>query len=316
MCYIVKNQIKYNCYTLTVIANCDNMCGVIIMEILQLKYFCDAAETQNFSETAKKFGVPPSNISQCIKRLESELDTRLFNRRSNSLFLNEQGRLFYEKVSVALKLIYEARADVENTKLSDEIKICIIANRRIVMKAIERFRLQKPDVRFIVSHKYDKSEDFDLIITDELFDSKEMEKTMIISEEISLAIKKDNPLVNKECIEIDDIREENFISLNRESSLFAVTHQFCKSKGFEPNIVIQSDDPFYMRKCVELGLGVAFVPVFSWKGLFSEDVVLKPIEGFNRNTCAFRARSKYLSKSTDEFLDILIQECKREKQKV
>lgn len=285
------------------------------MEILQLKYFCDAAESQNFSKTAKKFDVPPSNISQCIKRLENELGINLFNRRSNSIFLNEQGSNFYDKVNKALKLIDEAKAEAEGAEHGYEIKICIIANRRIVMKAIETFRLKNPGVKFVVSHKYDKNEDFDFIITDELFEDKEMEKIKIISEEISLAMKSDNPLAEKDKIEISDIKGENFISLNKESSLFAVTHQFCKSKNFVPNVVIQSDDPFYMRKCVELGLGVAFVPVFSWKGLFSDEVVLKPIEGFSRNTCAFRRRSKYLSKCTDDFLNTLILECKGEKQK-
>ncbi len=286
------------------------------MEILQLKYFCDAAENQNFSKTAKKFGVPPSNISQCIKRLENELGTKLFGRHSNSIFLNEQGKTFYEKISKALALIDEAKAETTGVEANDEIKICIIANRRIVMQAIEKFRLQRPSVKFIVSHTYDKSEDFDIIITDELFEGKNMDKERIISEEISLAMKSDNPLYRKEKIEMLDIKGENFISLNRDSSLFAVTQQFCKSHGFEPNVVIQSDDPFYMRKCVELGLGVAFVPVFSWKGLFSDDVVLKPIAGFQRNTCAFRKRSKYLSKSAEEFLSTLILECKGEKQKI
>ena len=42
------------------------------MELLQLTYFCDAAVTQNFSKTAQKYNVPPSNISQSIKRLEIE----------------------------------------------------------------------------------------------------------------------------------------------------------------------------------------------------------------------------------------------------
>ncbi len=282
------------------------------MEILQLKYFCDAAETQNFSKTAKKFDVPPSNISQCIKRLEKELGTRLFSRRSNSIFLNEQGKAFYEKVRNALILLEEAKAEAEGAESPDEIKICIIANRRIVMKAIEKFRLQKPAVKFVISHTYDKSEDYDFIITDELFDGKAMEKKKIISEEISLAMKKDNPLSQKEKIEISDIKDENFISLNRESSLFGVTRQFCRNHGFEPNVVIQSDDPFYMRKCVELGLGVAFVPIFSWKGLFSDEVVLKPIEGFTRNTCAFRKRRKYMSRSDEEFLKALISECQEE----
>ena len=64
------------------------------MELLQLKYFIDASETQNFSETAKKFYVPPSAVSQSIKRLESELNVKLFSRRANKIQLNENGILF------------------------------------------------------------------------------------------------------------------------------------------------------------------------------------------------------------------------------
>ena len=42
------------------------------MELLQLRYFCHAAETESFTVTAKHFCVPPSDISQSIKRLEKE----------------------------------------------------------------------------------------------------------------------------------------------------------------------------------------------------------------------------------------------------
>ena len=78
------------------------------MELLQLKYFCDAAETENFSKTAEKYLVPTSNISQSIKRLEKELDTELFEHRANRIRLNEDGRQFYSDVSKALILLENA----------------------------------------------------------------------------------------------------------------------------------------------------------------------------------------------------------------
>jgi DNA-binding transcriptional LysR family regulator len=40
------------------------------MELLQLKYFCDAAQTENFSRTAEKFSVPVPGVTQSIKRLK------------------------------------------------------------------------------------------------------------------------------------------------------------------------------------------------------------------------------------------------------
>ena len=180
------------------------------------------------------------------------------------------------------------------------------------MQAIEKYSMQNPNAKFVVSNKYDKSEDYDIIIADDLFDSKGLDKILIVSEPISLAMRKDNPLAKNKSIEIEDIKKENFISLNTESSLFAVTSHFCRSHGFVTNIAIQCDDPSFMRKCVELGLGVAFAPVFSWKGLFTENVVIKPVEGFVRNTYAYRKRSRYLTKNIKNFLELLVEGCKSE----
>ena len=75
------------------------------MDLLQLKYFCHAADTLNFSKTAQAFLVPPSNISQCIKRLESELNVPLFIRSANRIQLSPQGELFHQGVRKSLDLL-------------------------------------------------------------------------------------------------------------------------------------------------------------------------------------------------------------------
>lgn len=49
------------------------------MELLQLKYFKDAAELENFSKAAKKNMVPQPSISYAIKNLEDELGVPLFD---------------------------------------------------------------------------------------------------------------------------------------------------------------------------------------------------------------------------------------------
>ena len=100
------------------------------MELLQLKYFCDAAKTQNFSKTARNFMVAPSDISQSIKRLEKELSTSLFIRKANRIALSDAGDEFYKKVSVALEIIDDSMAELSDNAKS-RIKICINTNRRI-----------------------------------------------------------------------------------------------------------------------------------------------------------------------------------------
>ena len=58
------------------------------MELLQLKYFCDAAKTQNLSETARKYNVSTSSVSRTIKRLEDEIDCNFFDHHANNLKAN------------------------------------------------------------------------------------------------------------------------------------------------------------------------------------------------------------------------------------
>ena len=79
------------------------------MEILQLKYFCDAAQTENFSVTAAKHHVPTSCVSQSVRRLEKELGCELFFRSANRISLNENGKRFYGGVQRALNALEEAK---------------------------------------------------------------------------------------------------------------------------------------------------------------------------------------------------------------
>ena len=130
---------------------------VIFMELLQLKYFCDAAITENFSITAKKYGLPTSAISQTIKRLENELGVKLFDRNANKVTLNEQGELFYNKVNSALNIFEDAKKQVceSNDEIPDNITLLIRTNRRVVTKAIERYKVKYPNVNFIIKHSCD-----------------------------------------------------------------------------------------------------------------------------------------------------------------
>lgn len=279
------------------------------MEILQLKYFCDAALTENFSKTAHKFGVPASNISQCIKRLESELSTQLFIREANKVILSSQGKKFYDTVSKAISLLEDARLQLTSDPEASIMRICITSNRRIAMNAIEKFRHLNPEVSIEISHGNPNDDvPYDLIIASDELENISLERKLIVSEKISLAISEDNPLALKAEITKNDLGSQQFISMNKESSMYHVMKRMCTELEFEPRIVIHSDDPFYVRKCVELGLGIAFFPGLSWEGQFSDNVVIKEFGDFKRNTYAYWHKDKHIKKAVKDFLSLLISE--------
>ena len=279
------------------------------MELLQLKYFCDAAISENFSKTAKKFGVPPSDISQSVRRLERELGVDLFIRQPNSITLNDNGKKFYKRASNALLVLEDAVKSISDDADRGKIKICINSNRRVIMEVIEKYRRSYPEVEIITMHFTSPTvEDFDMIIDVRDDELHGYDKQLLISEGLQIAMAASSKFSNAEEIDVRELSEEPFVTLSERSSLYHLTNSICRDHGFKPKIAIQSDDPFYVRKCVELGLGLCIVPKFSWEGQFSKKVALKDVRGYTRQTYVFTDPKKHLSLCSKKFIEMMIEE--------
>ena len=282
------------------------------MELLQLRYFCDAAKTENFSSTASKYTVPPSAVSQSIKRLEIELGCELFTRKANRIKLNPKGEAFYRKVKESLDLLDDAQRELQGDAAGGSVKVSIFINRHIVMQTVERFIRLYPQIDIVTKYMGTQDEeDFDIIITDAELPEKEYAREPLIEENIVLAINKDRALAGKDHLEATDLKDVPFICTNSGSSLHRITEEICSELGFSPRIVIRSDDPYYIRKCVELDLGVCLTPAHSWQGQFSDQVLLKNIGSHFRTTYAYRSAGKFLTKSAKIFLEMLCEEFHR-----
>jgi len=72
------------------------------MEMLQLRYFYESAQTESFARTAEKYMVPTTSVSAAVKRLETELGCALFDRTANRIMLNENGRRFRQSLLISL----------------------------------------------------------------------------------------------------------------------------------------------------------------------------------------------------------------------
>ncbi len=274
------------------------------MELLQLRYFCDAAQTQNFSKTAKKYMVPTSNISQSIKRLETELKTPLFDRSANRIKLNKSGLIFYKNVKASLDLLENAERLLNNKPQSKVIKINIHINRRVVMDIIERFRRKHSEINFVTTHNTsDASDEFDIIVTDKQLCSHI--KAQAAEEELLLAYNKTVYSFDDEMI-ANVIEKLPFITMCSGTSIYESTKKICNDLGFEPNIVLQSEDPFYIRECIELGLGVSIIPELSWRGQFSKKVAFKKIGNYKRKVYVYKKHS--VNEYINEFYNMLISE--------
>lgn len=81
------------------------------MELQQLRYVVEVADTSSFTRAAERCFVTQSALSHQIAALERELGRRLFVRSSRSVRLSEAGEAFVEHARVALRAAEQARED-------------------------------------------------------------------------------------------------------------------------------------------------------------------------------------------------------------
>jgi DNA-binding transcriptional LysR family regulator len=84
------------------------------MELRHLRYFVAIAEERSFTAAAERLWVAQPGLSTQIRRLETELGVRLFERHTRGVELTEAGTMFLERARSAL-----AAADAASSVGSD-----------------------------------------------------------------------------------------------------------------------------------------------------------------------------------------------------
>ena len=79
------------------------------MEMRQLRYFLDIAQTEHLTLSAQNLFVTPSTLSHGLRQLEQELGTPLFDRLGRGLKLSQAGIAFRTHATRALKEIETGR---------------------------------------------------------------------------------------------------------------------------------------------------------------------------------------------------------------
>ncbi len=280
------------------------------MELLQLKYFAESAETENFSVTAKNNFVPTSSVSISIKRLEKELRCQLFCRQSNKIKLNKNGEIFYNHIKSALNLIESGKEKISlnNEIESEEIKLLVKTERSLINDKILAFKKENQNITFKLTHSFSDIEydNYDIIIDDLSNKYTYYRRKPIMQERIKIAASIHNPLANQK-IYLRDLRCSDFITMSSGSSLYRIAKEVCNQEGFDPKIAIESDDPFYIRKYIKENYGIAFYPEKSWHdGLNDEICFLNVIDfNFSRITYAYLNENIKTPKSAKKLFEYL-----------
>ncbi|GAA1022070.1 LysR family transcriptional regulator [Amycolatopsis albidoflavus] len=125
----------------------------------RMRTFVRVAESGSFSAVARDLGVGQSTVTRHVSDLEEALGVSVFSRTTRSISLTEEGRRFYDRATEILRLVEQARQEVE-PGASGKVRISCSAFFGVMhlSRLIFDFQDRYPDIRV------------DFVLTDERSD--------------------------------------------------------------------------------------------------------------------------------------------------
>ena len=245
-----------------------------MLNVHQLNVFVIAAETLNFTQTAKRLHLTQSSVSQHIKSLENQLGVELFERKGRSLEITDAGVVL---LPMAREIVEDSiRAAEQMELLKNEIHGHLIVGcntapgKYILPTLLAKFHQQYPLVRIacqvLPARQVQEGMSEGVIhftlcnVADSSTDRAEY--LLYLEEPIELIVPLNHPWASREEIEPEELFEEQFISREKASG----TYQNVAKGLQEVGIDIDKLDAFLemgtseaLALAVEQGLGVGFV---------------------------------------------------------
>lgn len=262
------------------------------MELLQLRYFAEVANSEHVTKSAKKLHIAQPALTQSLHRLENELGVKLFEHTGRNIRISPAGAYLKERIKPALATLDAIPEELAAFSAQEDrtIRLNIRAASGVVIDAISRYSTQNPTTRFQISQN--ETEETCDIDVKTLFPTgiarksslprirRIDENTLACSEWIDLAVPQDSPHPSTG-VALSQLADENFICLAGSHRFREICDTLCAQHGFTQRITFESDNPSVVTKMIGLGLGVGFWPEHSWSDLHESNARLVRLQEAN-----------------------------------
>jgi LysR family transcriptional activator of glutamate synthase operon len=243
------------------------------MELRQLRYLVALAEERNFTRAAENEHIAQPALSQQIRRLEREVGVTLVERTTRRVALTEAGELLAVRARRILAELDAATADLRALTGLQTGHVLIGAIHTMgpvdLSLALGAFHEQHPGVELTV--REESSEELaELLRVDELdlaflsvterIESRGIGFHPLVSEELVAIVPRGHRLGGRRRVRMTELAGERFIAYREGARLRELLITGARAAGFEPEVVLESNESQLIRRLVARGLGVALVP--------------------------------------------------------
>jgi DNA-binding transcriptional LysR family regulator len=240
------------------------------MDLAELQVFLTVATERSFSRAASRLHRTQPAISQSIRRLERELDERLFDRSSKGGRLTEAGEILLDYARRLTRLKEEAETAVRELQDLRRGRVVIGANEaavHILLPIIERFRAEHPqaqvEVRRVAARQMatevlSRTLDFGVLTFQP--GERGLLTLPLGEDELVVLVSPQHPLAGRKQIAMEELGRQTIIAHNDPSPARERVLQLFEERHAPLNIQISLPSLDGIKRAVEMGLGVALLP--------------------------------------------------------
>lgn len=235
------------------------------MELMQLRYFYEVAESQHMTRSAEKLHIAQPALSQSIHRLEAELGVKLFVLRGRNIVLTPYGRYLQRQIAPILETLEQIPSDLAQMAHTDRttIRMNVMAASALITEAVIEYQ-KRHRIHFELVQSNEETL-CDITLSTRLPSVKEgRENEYIFTEPILLAVPDSDRFQGRNTVTLSEMREEEFVCLAGTKNFRTICDKYCSKVGFTPKVVFESDSPATVQNLVAAGCGVGFWPLYTW----------------------------------------------------
>ncbi|GAA4214740.1 LysR substrate-binding domain-containing protein [Actinocatenispora rupis] len=241
--------------------------------VRHLRLFVVVAEERHFGRAAERLGMAQPPLSQRIRRLEAELDARLFDRDSRGVRLTEAGAVLLAESRDLLDRVERTRSLVTRAARGElgELRVGVPPEvpGAVLATIVRRFAADSPEVRLDLRELTTTEQvrlltdrELDVGLLQQPADLTGLTEGPGVDTPVGAVVPRDSALAGRDRLALADLAGHDLVLFPRATApgRYDATLKACQDNGFRPSRVAHAASPEFACGLVLAGRGVALAP--------------------------------------------------------
>ena len=277
------------------------------INLIHLKFFCDAVTYESISEAAKMNYISQSALSQAISKLETIFGVDLIFHNRQKLQVTDEGKIVFEQARAIFRTVNETFEKVNQTKDQISGNLKFVTTKSLGMSFIapsyKLIRQNLPDLNFkfrmgglnlIRTALKREDAEFAIVVYDHNFD--QFDKMPIQKGSLHLYQAKNAPAkLIEQGVFVDDI----------DGMYIKELKDLLEERGYQNPVQDSIAGWELVARFTQLGIGVGFFPDYIVSNSRYTNIVPHPLKTppFEYEICAIYNKGVKLSRTAQLFLE-------------